>query len=435
MTNIHEYISILENCHTRQSAEIKQALTRYTDIGKKFKESYKKNDIKCLYEVNILDYNGLCETQTSHLIKTIFSYEKDGQYPIWHSFVKRFYSDDLASRIKQPLFSAEEQRIDISVKESGQYAFIFENKLKGAVFQRNQLGRYISLMLNDKYSPENIYVVIIPGYIDSNFMPSIRKSVWKLPKSDCHCHITDSSNNYICPCDIDNTIEECDQCTDFKELINDKDHIKVLDKDFIDWLMDIATSDSCISSDEYLLKSAILQFAHYIKGLYQIRLNSKIIMENIKILEKELALNPEYPEQNYEKVTKMLEDLNGLVESMKRLQGILKIRIWQKEIENNFPDARIDYKEDSFGILINNIYCGIWLNGGNRAYWGFYSNPNSITPSNATLMVSHIVQKTEVQSQGKSGDFIDWNYTERGAEIISNFLNATKELGYKYQQK
>jgi hypothetical protein len=138
------------------------------------KKILREKGIKSLKMLNVLDYNGLDEPQTSQIIKEILSYENNGDYPVWHSFVNTFIPE-IANKVTSPIFSAEEQHIDVWVRERGLYTIIIENKLKGAAFQRNQLGRYVKKMLDKGYAPENIYLVLLPGWSSNKFLYLCRK--------------------------------------------------------------------------------------------------------------------------------------------------------------------------------------------------------------------------------------------------------------------
>ena len=159
--------------------------------------------------------------------------------------------------------------------------------------------------------------------IDNNYIERIRKSAWKAPadwketNSKRKCSLSDSSDKNACRCDSKNwsSDEWCKKCSDCKELLeNLEKQIKIIDVQFPEWIIEIINDQSCIPQEEYLLRSAMLQFAHYIKGIYQIRLNKKQIMENINVLINELKLNPENPEESYRIVKKTLgEDRKSVV--------------------------------------------------------------------------------------------------------------------------
>ena len=390
-------------------------------------------------EINVLDYNGLREISTSNLISRLFKYENDGDYPIWRSFLTKFFPSELANNIVHPIFFAErDQHIDISVTEKGKYAFIFENKLRGAEFQRNQLGRYF--MAKSEYEPKNVYLVLLPGWIEDNFLIHIQESVWKAPsdwreKNDVR-KCGDKNDRFKCWCDNGNIEDKewCNHCIDIRDKFKDLDgHIKVIDRKFPEWL--ITAAREVVPPEEIYVRSAMIQFAHYIKGLYNIRLNEEEIMENIKVLKEELALDNDNPEESLDKVTKTLEAVNSLQQSLKSLQVICRVKIWQKEIENAFPNVRVDSEENNFGILINGIYCGVWIEN-DKPYWGFYRNPNKISNDGAEDMVNKIVTKANLKSKEQpTKNFIEWEWTEHGADRISQLLSAAKLLGFKIQSK
>lgn len=439
MSNLQYFLNIVTECHKHEATLLKKSLRFCINTSDKIRIAYKEHNIRHLYDIGVLDFNGLEETQTSELIKLIFAYENEGKHPLWLSFIETFYPDkkDLLTSTAKPIFSTEKQHIDICVEEKGKYVFIFENKLKGALFQRNQLGRYIYKMC-EKYKIEDIFLVIIPGWIDNNFIEYIRTSAWKVPKdwdesnNARKCCNFNSKEPHACWCDDKDWEgnEWCQSCKDYKQCCN----YKIIDKEFTDWLLNTANS-TIIPQDEYLLRSAMIQFAHYIKGLYHIRLNIKEIMENIEILSKELALNPQNPEECYNKVTQTIKELKDLEQSLSRLQAILKVQIWQKEIEDYFTEARVVSDKNSFSVLIEDIdtYCGVWVEDDNRPYWGFYRN--KISTEEAKETVRKIIEKTSASSKTPVNDFLAWDYTQHGSERIKSFLEAAEKLGHKYQRK
>lgn len=152
---------------------------------------------------------------------------------------------------------------------------------------------------------------------------------------------------------------------------------------------------------------------------------------------QDLSLNPQTPEENLAKVSKTLEDINSLQQSLKTLEAILRMRVWQNEVGKEFPDARIDTDDFSFGILLNGLYCGVWIEDDNRLYWGFYRNPDKIyNVDDIERMVKAILEQCpNCPSRGPKNDFIAWNYTDKGAENIAELLTAAEKSGYKYQRK
>lgn len=444
MVRLSDFLKFIESYQKNDMMQLLQRLNLCSSLSMIMHEEVEKEGIYHIVPFNLIDYNGLIETQTSQIIAQFLSYQKKGKYPIWESFLQTFIPE-LSKKVERPIFTAEQQRIDICVKEKT-YVVIFENKLKDTVFQRNQLGRYIRKMYEEGFSLNQIFVVIFPGHIDSNFIHSIRPSAWCAPKdwksanNIRKCREDSSSDVHACWCDNKdwkwNKNEWCKQCDRYWDLLETEKllkHIIVIDSRFTEWL--ISTCSSTIFDKEILLRSAAIQFADYIKGIYNIRLNKQEIMANIKVLEKELCLDPHNPEEGLSKVDNLLSDVNEIQQSLKSLRDVLRIRIWQQEIENEFPQARVDSDGQSFGILIEGVYCGIWIED-NKYYWGFYISPNKIQSDNTNIMVQKILAKTpSCNSKGSSQNFIAWDYTTHGATRIAELLRSAESLGYKYQKK
>lgn len=142
-----------------------------------------ESENKPKYQLNVLDLVNISEPLTSQLLKLLFQYRLKDRYVICEAFLKYFlttsgYNAELFSR---PRITAETEHIDVGIQERGKYAVIIENKLKGAVFQRNQLARYIQKMRNEGYTDDQIFIIVLPGYVDRDIFDHINKSVWRLP--------------------------------------------------------------------------------------------------------------------------------------------------------------------------------------------------------------------------------------------------------------
>lgn len=444
MSSLRTYLNIIDSCRKHELAVLQRTLDFCNTVTTHVKEALGEKGIKSLKGLNVLDYNGLDEPQTSQIIKEILSYESNGDYPVWRSFVNTFIPE-IANKVTSPIFSAEEQHIDVWVRERGLYTIIMENKLKGAVFQRNQLGRYVKKMLVEGYAAENIYLVLLPGWIDKTFLSHVRFSAWRAPKdwttsnNDRKCCDWDSEDKYSCWCDREQWNTEanewCRECLNCRDLFVNDERISVIDRMFPEWLVTVASDDKVIPSTEIFLRSAMIQFADYINGLYNTRLNIQEVMENIEILMKELSLDPQTPEENLVKVSKTLDNIHSLEQSLQTLKEILKMRIWQHEVENTFPEARIDSNDASFGVLIHGLYCGVWVEN-NKQFWGLFRSPDKIYNYDVEAMVAAILEKCpNCESKNPTDVFPAWDWTSHGADRIAELLNAAEELGYKYQRK
>lgn len=165
MNNLQKYLDIQAKYQKANIESLKTRLYILNTLTDAISEVRKKYDKERLVEINVIDYNGLYEVQTSDLIAQLFKYEKDGEFPILYSFIYSFLSKTLADSIETPFISNEKENIDICIREEGKYAILIENKLKKAPFQRNQLARYIMKTLEKGFSIDMIYVIILPGSI------------------------------------------------------------------------------------------------------------------------------------------------------------------------------------------------------------------------------------------------------------------------------
>lgn len=179
------------------------------------------------YATNILDILKPSEPQVSKMLCSFFSYTQNDDFLLWRSFTeKNLYSCRFDKQwVKKPVFSSEKYRIDILVKEQ-LYAVIIENKIHDAIFQRNQLARYINVT-KSLINKDNIFIVLLPKESYSGYIDDIPDSVWRLPcdweasNNERKCALRGDST--LCACDIENLSEgkqkefKCKECLNFKE--------------------------------------------------------------------------------------------------------------------------------------------------------------------------------------------------------------------------
>ena len=224
---------------------------------------------------NILDIVNPTEPHISKILCSILSSTQNNDFFFFRSFTENFLSRCGFNNkwIKQPVFSAEKYRIDILVKEL-RYAVIIENKIHDAVFQRNQLARYINVTKSFT-NEDNVFIVLLPKESHNGYIDGIPDSVWRLPcdwkvsNNERKCALQGDST--LCACDIENLSEnkqkefKCEDCINFKEqYIN---QTKVLDNSFIDWLdqeMENASADT-------IMQSAMILFSDYLKRIRLLR--------------------------------------------------------------------------------------------------------------------------------------------------------------------
>lgn len=407
------------------------------ELAKSLQEFIDNSEYRPAYDGSLLDViGGVSEPITSQIIANILKYKDEHHRNILlESFIKTFISRDIV--VDMPRITAEKEHLDVAVRDK-HYAIIIENKLKDAVFQRNQLARYIARMKEHNYSENRIYIVIMPQFHDTR----IRLSAGRLPKDwrenngSRKCAVKD----YECWCDYnqhleDNKLEWCSLCD--KSIFNRlKGNTVTLHDDFAEWL--IAESE-ILPTNQWPLRSCMLQFAYYLKGLYYTRHNSKLNMAITDFL-KEKILTKGSTAENWRAINETIKELDQLKGSIENLKGQLAIdciKEWHKSLSREYPQICCsDFKKGvlSFGLEVNGVWIGCWsgTNGdnGDEPYWGFYCHQ---TPDIEQVnMVRSILANCDIEYDDSQtqGGFIQWNNTLHGDERCRSFYRAAKDLGY-----
>ncbi|MCH5326358.1 MAG: PD-(D/E)XK nuclease family protein, partial [Duncaniella sp.] len=396
---------------------------------------------KPAYNGGLLDIiGGIRETLTSQVVSNILSYKDDNGYKLLESFVHKFINTEID--VVQPVIRAAKENLDIAIKDKN-YAIIIENKLKNAPFQRNQLARYIA-KLKEKYDEKDIFLVIMPQYIDT----FIRKSAGRLPldweytkNEDRRCR----EGRYECWCDfpemiLDNEqISWCSKCDkNILERLN-KNIVK-LHNDFSEWLIEEA---ELLPQKQWPLKSCMMQFAYYLKGLYNTRFSNKLNMAITEFL-RERVLPEGSPIDKWNAIDETISELDQLrnsIDGLRREVAISFIKEWENEIKKEFPNvvSYIDKNgEYSFGLLFNDIWIGCWAgvtDNNNRPYWGFYSSDedkDQIKMEEQINMIKSILAQCNMDYEVKREEpFKVWGDTFEGDMICKNLYRAALSLGYK----
>lgn len=427
------YLYLLSSEHYE---ELENNLELGSDIAK-IKERTREDSV-C--ELNLLNELKAEEPDTSRIFSGILQSRHTG-------LLRKFVDDHLrrvgfSQEVKNPKVSVEKHRIDILI-EDDDYAVIIENKLLGAVYQRNQLAKYIRRVETDGYHPSQIFIVIIPNSYYENYLADVRKSVWKLPpdweqpnsRRKCAWH-----DDYCCKCDgdvrTDSDRKYCSSrdagCVDYRSLYQDR--TLVLDSQFPDWLLQCA---DCLDRKEVLLRAALIQFADYIKTIYKLKQSRKYIMEMQEFLRGKLVNKDESLDRNWrivhEKISQIDDMKNGL-EQLKRELAKEMINSWRDSLSADWDLACEDRK--SFGLNINGVWCGCWsgcegndkYNNG-QPFWGFYSD--KVIRAEQQKMIEDILEVTGVSKQVRiTHGFLIRNSTLRGDERCEAFYRAARKLGY-----
>lgn len=128
--------------------------------------SKKKKELP--YNINVIDELHANENAHSRILRKLLQYQDSfNRYRILESLIHYISllegKTEFANiKIQAPTITQETERIDLWVRDTKtKYSIIFENKIKGAIDQDNQLARYILKTINQKFDEKNIFIVYL----------------------------------------------------------------------------------------------------------------------------------------------------------------------------------------------------------------------------------------------------------------------------------
>lgn len=405
------------------------------------------------YATNILDILNPTEPLVSKILCSFLSFTQNGKFCLWRSFTEKFLSHCGFDKqwVKQPVFSSEKYRIDILVKEQS-YAVIIENKIHDAVFQRNQLARYINVT-KSLTNEDNVFIVLLPKESYNGYIDGIPDSVWRLPcdwdvsNNERKCALKGDST--LCACDIKNLSEDkqkefkCKDCINFKE--NYLNRTKVLDNTFLDWLDQEMEKNA--SADDAIMQSAMLLFSDYFKGIRHLRNKDKFIMDITDYLRNKLISEADPISDNFKNISEMIESVTDLKNGLERLAVIYSEELidkWYNSFKKWYDKQSVKdtyllhYTINTcFYIEIKGVQIGCWSgkdNGNNNyfnyPYWGFNKVRND--KNNDRDWVEEIKSQANVTILHDDSDesFLSWGSTTNGFEDLKKYVQAAITLGY-----
>ena len=277
-------------------------------LAKETSEIINRNRV---YNANIITELHANENAHSRILRMFLQYD-DGkkEFPILRKFlempnVKKVLGD---KEFKSPIFSNEQERIDVLIEEPRSFAIIVENKIKGATDQERQLERYMECVQGHKIKPENIYAI----YLTS---------------------------------DGEKEVDDCSLTPKAKEWLGCKEdngrYIPMNYRyDILPWL-EKEVLPNCIEKEELLI-SALKQYIDYLKCMFGIIENEEqkiLIMEKLK---KEIGISGNNLE-SVEKCFKTIEELECLKNRVVELK---------KDLVANWVE---EYIKKPFGEYLNGI--------------------------------------------------------------------------------
>lgn len=403
------------------------------------------------YATNILDILNPTEPLVSKILCSFLSFTQNGKFCLWRSFTEKFLSRCGFDKqwVKQPVFSSEKYRIDILVKEQS-YAVIIENKIHDAVFQRNQLARYINVT-KSLTNEDNVFIVLLPKESYNGYIDGIPDSVWRLPcdwkvsNNERKCALRGDST--LCACDIENLSENKQKEFKCKDCINFKEHYlnrtKVLDNSFLDWLdqeIENASADA-------IMQSAMILFSDYFKGIRHLRNKDMFIMCVTKYLRDKLFLKEDTVSEKLKKISEMNESVTDLKNGLERLAVTYSeelIEKWYNSFNEWYDKQSVKdtyqlrhISKTCFYIEINGIQIGCWSgkdNGNNNylnyPYWGFNEVKKVINDSRGWVEEIKSQANVTILHDDSNGSFLSWGSTTNGFEDLKKYVQAAITLGY-----
>lgn len=397
--------------------------------------------------MNFIEFFNPSETQTSCLLEMLLSYQNRQQKPeLFISFAEKFLAPlgfDV-NLISHPNIRREYKHIDLFIHERNKYAIIYENKLKRAPFQRNQLARYIQTIRNEGYNDNQIFIVLVPftSDFDQNL---IAKSVWRLP-SDGLISTNEERRckwGHGCWCDDSNVIltsyeeKHCLKCN-----INLKKEFYprsiILGKDFSQWMIDC---EATIEQRERNVRSALLQFADYLNSLYNNKLNTLMENEIDEYLESQLS--PVIDKEGWKYLRRKLEELDELKEGIERIRRNVSRNLidkWYDSLKEKWSGMLYEPNE-SFGYIIDkNIWvgCKFYYKDKNdmdtgyddQPFWGFRRiDGKDASQRQEKLVRAILAQCDNLNGEWEDDSYIVWGNTLNGDIRCDNIFSVAKKLG------
>lgn len=405
------------------------------------------------YATNILDILNPTEPLVSKILCSFLSFTQNGKFCLWRSFTEKFLSRCGFENkwINKPIFSSEENRIDILVKEQS-YAVIIENKIHDAIFQRNQLARYINVT-KSLTNEDNVFIVLLPKESYNGYIEDIPDSVWRLPcdwkvsNNERKCALRGDST--LCACDIENLSEDkqkefkCKDCINFKE--NYLNRTKVLDNTFLDWLDQEMGKKA--SADDAIMQSAMLLFSDYFKGIRHLRNKDKFIMDITDYLRNKLISEADSISDNFKNISEMIEAVTDLKNGLERLAVTYSKELidkWHKSFKEWYDQQSVKdtyllkyNNKTCFYIEIKGIQIGCWSGEDNGytkysryPYWGFKKVKDDKSRDSDMIEKIKKEAKVAILHDDSNGPFLSWGSTTNGFEDLKEYVLAAIKLKY-----
>ena len=307
-----------------------EELINMLELAEYYSNSKRQMEAKLPYHLNVIDELYINENGHSRILTKLLQYKCQNQhYEMLESLIdfiaENLKKDSFGSiKVVNPEITQEKERIDLWVREKGQYAIIFENKIYNAADQDAQLCRYIEKTKAYGYKDDQIYVV----YLTQNEGKPDEQSWGGYKDAFQHRYVN----------------------------LSFRDHI-------LGWLKDQVLPNVRIK--ESVFRSAIEQYIDYLNGLFDLRTPKNAIkMETEKIVVEKLNLNQF--ENDFDKVKVLqgkIEEVNELYNQLTNLKNKYYkearektlapyIQKWNEEITMLYPEFGKSKEDGHIGLLV-----------------------------------------------------------------------------------
>ena len=338
MDNISDTYQFCEEILSHYEHDLSVKIDDFFQLLGDFSTKYDSLAKKLPYHINVIDELHVNENANSRILAALLQYNEGGDFTILKSFVN-FFLKDKNIEISQPIITSENLRIDLLVREYGKYAIIFENKIYGAVLQKNQIARYIQKMrgVGEDFKDEQIYVVFLPPTLDVE----TNECSWKEPIKTCES----------CDCTI------CNNNKSLRENFLDRYTVVTFREGIIEWLKE-AIIPNC-KQKEVFLYTAAMQYLDYLEGYFDLRMiNNTINMELQQLISKKLELEGKNHEQQLSILQKKMDEMGHLLNQMQSLKDAIRQNVfeeWKQKVKVKYNDLHPMEKGEIVDVTIEKI--------------------------------------------------------------------------------
>ena len=350
-------------------------------IAKDLYKLYTEEKESLPYSLNLVYELRDYENAHSRILRGLLQYNRKGCFPILQSFIERvkeIADCNVDIRIKKPELTNEEHNIDLLIKEKKSYAIIVENKIWNARDQNKQIERYVDYVKDLGIPKRKIFVI----YLTQDGQKEI-------------------SDNSLTP-----MVQKILGCTNRSKRRFIPMNYKY---DIMPWLEELLRNKYI--QDEPLLQSAVIQYADYLKILFDARkedieiekkLEEKLMNDlNIKSIQELL--------QTRNEVDKLQEIVTNTTDN--KIEELCKKKIYNVLKRRGYEIKKIVFQYDSFDLEIQvPKWEKCWWsiendeNESNKLFFGIWKDPQKTIAKKYIKKLEYVFDN--VQDEG----YIGWEW-------------------------